>query len=121
MLKLVETEPIAEQATFEDFWALYPRHVAKKDALKAWGHIDPELYVAIVIAVYHWRRVWALKESQFVPYPASWLRGERWDDELPSDAIPMHASHAQARPPEQGKKSEMPQFVKEMIRRMKKA
>lgn len=78
-----EPEPML-QADFSDFWALYPRRVAKKDALIAWTKIPQSSHVEILTSLFEWRRIWAdSTEIQFVPYPATWLRGERWEDEYP--------------------------------------
>src|SRR3990172_10745607 len=73
--------------TFSDFWILYPRHVAKKDALKAWLKIDPGSHAEILTSLASWRGVWLARgEPQYIPYPASWLNGERWEGELPPGA-----------------------------------
>lgn len=85
---------------FEQFYKLFPRHEAKKDALKAWGQTQTvrpsttELLAALerAKASDQWRR-------GYIPLPASWLRGERWTDELkpaaPSaiDRLSDHANH----------------------------
>lgn len=71
--------------TFELFWRAYPKRVAKKDAMKAWRKLDPspELVQRILVAL-AWQietDQWQRDDGQYVPYPASYLRGERWDDE----------------------------------------
>jgi hypothetical protein len=71
---------------FDTFWKAYPRRVAKGDARKAWSQTDnirpalPELLEAIdqQMKSDQWRK----NDGQFVPYPATWLRQERWADEL---------------------------------------
>lgn len=82
-----DPNPDAIKVTFEDFWARYPRRVAKKDALMAWRKIDPRDYEKIIAAVEAHRRSeqWKKSGGVFIPYPASWLNGERWNDELDSD------------------------------------
>lgn len=83
-----EPEPML-QADFSDFWALYPRRVAKKDALIAWTKIPQSSHVEILTSLFEWRRIWQDRgEMDFVPYPATWLRGERWEDEYPSHHQP---------------------------------
>lgn len=73
---------------FAAFWDAYPRRVAKKDARKAWAEIDPDPITATkIIAALEWQReqpAWLKEGGQFVPYPASWLRAERWTDEPPA-------------------------------------
>jgi hypothetical protein len=69
---------------FEEFWKLYPRKVAKGDARKAWNQVAAirppleRLLKAVVVAraTEDWRR----DGGKFVPYPATWLRAERWED-----------------------------------------
>jgi hypothetical protein len=90
-LELVEKKDLEpmQQADFSDFWALYPRRVAKLDARKAWDRIPQSLHVAILTSLFEWRRIWQDRgELDFVPYPATWLRGERWEDEFPQHHSP---------------------------------
>lgn len=71
---------------FDEFWAAYPRRVGKHDALKAWKKITPdrETYERIIGAI-HWQIYTWEKPYTFTPYPATWLRGRRWLDEMPDD------------------------------------
>jgi len=76
---------------FDEFWKAYPKKVAKGDARKAWEqtkNIRPEL-AKILEAIRDQSRSdqWMKAGGQFIPYPATWLRAERWDDEL-SVALP---------------------------------
>jgi hypothetical protein len=66
------------------FWILYPRRVAKKDAEKAWSAMTAEQKFAAIESLPIHVRYWtaAGTEKEWLPYPASWLRGERWTDEL---------------------------------------
>jgi hypothetical protein len=68
-----------------DFWTLYPRHEAKKDAWKAWARLSDSEQVAAVVAASDWRQVWRAqgRELHVTPLPGTWLRGERWEDEIP--------------------------------------
>jgi hypothetical protein len=58
---------------FETFWSLYPRKIAKADALKAWAKAtktqDPERLIKLTRAYAEGR----LPEATYIPYPASWL------------------------------------------------
>lgn len=83
----IESDGEREWATFDNFWTLYPRKVARKDALQAWTKLGEPDREAATSALVAWRRVWIARgEERYIPYPATWLRGERWTDELPSDA-----------------------------------
>lgn len=73
---------------FARFWAIWPNRVAKKAAEKAWRQhaTSVELEECILAAVERQKRERAecAKRGQWVPewpYPATWLRGERWTDE----------------------------------------
>lgn len=71
---------------FEQFWAAYPRKVAKAEARKAWKQteaIRPPLE-AILGAIKAASRTeqWMRGNGQFIPHAATWLRGERWEDEF---------------------------------------
>ena len=69
------------------FWAAYPRRDSKKEARKAWAQMNPpeELVDRMLVALAWQAPVnrWDADKRGFAPYPASWLRGERWDDERP--------------------------------------
>jgi len=73
------------QIEFSDFWGMYPRRVAKKDARRAWGKIPAIEHPTILTALFEWRRIWADggTDDQHIPHPATWLNGERWEDEFP--------------------------------------
>jgi hypothetical protein len=67
---------------FDKFWEAYPRKIAKGDARKAWTQtqkIRPELDF-ILRAIEAQKETW--ENPKFIPYPATWLRAERWDDEV---------------------------------------
>ncbi len=70
---------------FERFWRAYPRKASKGDARKAWAKLqpDPVLQTRILESL-AWQRdteQWQRDGGQFIPYPATWLRAERWEDE----------------------------------------
>ena len=71
---------------FDQFWATYPKKVAKADARKAWlqtKDVRPELTNLLSAIQAHCKtEQWMRNAGAFIPYPATWLRGERWDDEL---------------------------------------
>lgn len=72
---------------FDGFWAIYPRRQAKKEAQKAWAKIKPDaaLSQCIIESVERWKSSpeWQKSNGRFIPYPASFLNGRRWEDELP--------------------------------------
>ena len=67
------------------FWEEYPRKKAKLDALKAWNqtaNIRPDIE-AVIAAIHKAKNShdWVKDGGNYIPYPASWLRGGCWDDE----------------------------------------
>lgn len=78
-------------AGFDEFWSVYPRHIDKKSALRAWTKLKPsdELKQTIIADVR--RRVnsdteWT--EEKYIPYPATYINGARWEDEPAQAAEP---------------------------------
>lgn len=86
-----QINPDSPAITFEMAWSRYPRKVAKKDAHKAWAKVDPRDYPAIMKAIEAQRATdaWRKDGGQFVPYFATWLRGERWNDEIETADLMM--------------------------------
>lgn len=72
--------------SFERFWAAYPKRQAKADAVKAWNKLNPspELVDTIVTAVEKASRSenWLKDGGRFIPLPATYLNGQRWEDEF---------------------------------------
>ena len=70
--------------SFAAFWSCYPRRVAKKAAERAWAKLNPDaaLVEQIMAGLRAQLPQMCAKEPQFIPHPATWLRGERWQDEI---------------------------------------
>lgn len=68
--------------TFEDFWKLYPRKVAKAEAMKAWAKVKEEDRIKAIEALPNHSRLWEDRDKQFIPHAATWIRGMRWEDEI---------------------------------------
>lgn len=78
---------------FDDFWKVYPRHVAKQNALKSWKALKPndELLQAILADVN--RRLggeWRGKDMQYIPHPSTYLNQRRWEDETEVTRVAEH-------------------------------
>lgn len=84
--------PASESADdgFATFWAKYPKKVAKPQALKAWKKIKPagQLLAEMMAALekQNANADWQKDGGQFIPHPATWLNGRRWEDEAPQSA-----------------------------------
>lgn len=63
---------------FDDFWSAYPKKVNKKNARAAWRKLDTQHKK---LATKDCKTRYKETERQFIPNPASYLNGERWEDE----------------------------------------
>ncbi len=70
--------------SFQDFYSLYPRKMARKDAERAWNRLTPTQQKECLKALPNYLKYWKIKETQkdYIPYPATFLNQERWTDEL---------------------------------------
>ena len=75
-----------QKKQFDKFWQAYPRKVSKKEAQKSWKKINPslELFEKILKALEMVKQTeqWKKDNGKFIPYPATWLNQERWNDEI---------------------------------------
>lgn len=76
------------QEDFEQWYLAYPRHEGKQSAIKAWNKAIKEKALPSVqslLASLEWQKDLAQwQDKQFVPLPASYLNGRRWQDEKPA-------------------------------------
>jgi len=70
---------------FDEFWSFWPKRDAKADAIKAFGKLKPtqDLVNKIRINVEARLRSGDWSDRKYIPLPASYLNGRRWEDELP--------------------------------------
>ena len=77
---------------FFTFWKAYPKKKAKKQAEKAFLKLKPDeaLLDKMLKALERQKasQDWQKQEGQFIPYPATWLNGARWEDEEEAAAPP---------------------------------
>lgn len=94
--------PRARKATsldgFEEFYAAYPKHKSRDSAERAWAKLKPddELRRTIMAAVEAQKRTWDWQKEggRYVPYPASWLNGRKWTDEVTTEEAPATTGRA---------------------------
>lgn len=68
---------------FEKFWSAYPKKVAKKSAKKAFSRVkEPVETLLTAIERQKCSEQWSKGGVQYIPNPATWLNGNRWEDEL---------------------------------------
>lgn len=72
------------ESDFASFWNLYPRKVAKKDALKMWDRLTSDQKWLASQALPLHIKYWEIsgRDMDRIPHAASWINGERWADEL---------------------------------------
>ena len=84
---LVEVEALTDTG-FDAFWASYPNKASKKDARKAWDKLKPDaaLIAKMMTALDAHKKTpkWTKDGGQYINLPASWIRGEKWEDEISS-------------------------------------
>ena len=67
---------------FDEWYASYPRKRGKGQALKAYRAARKKADApTLLAAIRRQTPVLIARGAEFVPYPATWLNGERWDDE----------------------------------------
>ena len=68
---------------FDDLWKIYPKKVGKGTARKALEKaLAKETEHKIQHSLALFIRAWGSQDKKFMPHLATWLNGERWDDEL---------------------------------------
>ena len=84
-----EVRPLAiASPLFDEFWQIWPRHDGKANALKAWAKAIQKIpAVDLVEAARDYSQKPDLPDRKFIPHAATWLNGERWNDE-PEPALP---------------------------------
>ena len=72
-----------QQLRFNQFWEQYPRKVGRGDAEKAWKSVVVDDALADrVIAAIHKQLAYFGGTMSFIPFPATWLRARRWEDDV---------------------------------------
>ena len=67
---------------FDRFWSVYPRKVGKEKALAAFAKVEVPLQVLLDALDKQVRSPqWTKDNGEFIPHPATWLNGKRWEDE----------------------------------------
>jgi hypothetical protein len=75
----------AADASFELFWATYPKRKDKDAAKRAWDRRRPnDALLAVILRALERQKAspdWQRDSGRYVPYPATWLNKARWTDE----------------------------------------
>jgi hypothetical protein len=73
ILTIKEPSLKSDLDSFDTFWNLYPKKVAKADALKAWKQVLKKKTADELIALTKAYSESKLPDMTYIPYPASWL------------------------------------------------
>lgn len=85
--------PQGEPEGFEDFWAMYPRKVAKIAARAEYRKALRSTHPSDILAALR-RQLFDLeaRDKKFRPHPDVWLRRGHWEDEDDTSSVPREAA-----------------------------
>jgi hypothetical protein len=70
---------------FSKFWAAYPRKIAQHEAEKAWVKLGCDPLIDTILSTLEAAKrseQWTKDGGRFIPYPATWIQGRRWEDQF---------------------------------------
>jgi hypothetical protein len=80
-----------QDTDFDKFWAAFPKKRSKGEARRAWMQTasirPPVTRIINALLVMAASADWQKDRGQFIPYPASWLRAEGWEDVAEVDIV----------------------------------
>jgi len=75
-------------ANFDRFWEAYPRKVGKVKAQTAFQKVTVPVEILLsAIAEQKKSPQWQKDGGQFIPHPATWLNGKRWEDQITTEQL----------------------------------
>lgn len=83
-----ESKKLAEES-FARFWAVYARKEGKQAAAKAWTRLSDEDRAE---AEKRAKSFCAARDPAYLPHPATYLNGRRWEDADPLKPVPKQAN-----------------------------
>jgi hypothetical protein len=84
------TKPLTETPEkFDEFWNLYPKKIAKADALKAWKSATKKKTADELLKLTKAYAEGKLPEDKYIPYPASWLNKGLYESVEVAQAKPL--------------------------------
>ena len=83
----INHKPITNK-DFEKFYEAYPKKKSKPQALKAWLKHKPDINVVLKSLIMHKKsEQWTIDKGKYIPYPATWLNAEGWNDEIETKKV----------------------------------
>ena len=76
-----------ETDEFTQFWTAYPKKLNKKDAQKAFAKVTVDIET-LLKAIEEQKKSdqWTKDKGKYIPYPATWLRGEQWENKFEDES-----------------------------------
>ena len=73
---------------FEEFYQAYPKHLKKAEVEKWFYKNKPDetLFKTIMTQLEKFKDSKEWKQTQYIPYPSTWLNQKRWEDEIKTQA-----------------------------------
>jgi hypothetical protein len=94
--KRIDKRKVAAATGFEDFWQVYPKKRKRKQCLDVWKRRKLGTMKDFLIADVESRitgdQRWV---KGFVPDPLTYLRGDRWEDELSDQKTSREQTYAE--------------------------
>jgi hypothetical protein len=91
-------DPAETARAFGEWYAEYPKHVARPRAEKAFAAaIEIASVGELILGARAYAESVRGKDKQYIAHPATWLRDQRWQDQ-PVPASREHHSHNGRRP-----------------------
>jgi len=88
-LTIKETSKKTSNDRFDEFWNLYPKRIAKADALKAWNKALKRKTADELIGLTKAYSESKLPDITYIPYPASWLNKELYESVQVQEKKPL--------------------------------
>lgn len=75
---------LMSEQDFESFWQEYPKKAGKKKACLSFLKLKRDLLPTILEALKKQKSspAWQENDGKYIPYLATWINGERWEDEV---------------------------------------
>jgi len=78
-----------KKTSFEKFWNAYPKKVSKQKCIKWFEQNKPNEqtldFMLKQLERFKQTKEWQQNNGQFIPYPDTWLRNKRWEDEFKTE------------------------------------
>lgn len=78
-INIISLSEDKDNALFIEFWNIFNNKKGLKEAFKSWMKLNVETHQLILKKLPQWL---VQNADLFLPYPATWLNQERWNDEI---------------------------------------